>query len=160
MTARRRWGRAGVRLTPTQAAARDRKRSAANAIGEQKYAESLRLARRKWAAGLVIPDHITVALDMGGHYGPEVDSACLAAEPEVDLWEAGQLYPRWEQVRALSRLTGFGEIHFMGPARQRISWRETSMRFHLPLSDEPEPRRVFEFTRAALDAAAPLGVRA
>ena len=156
----RRWGKAGVRLTPVEAADRARKRSAVDALGDQKHTEMLRAARRKWEAGLVIPDHITVALDMGNHYGPEVDAACLAAEPDVDLWEAGRLYLRWEQVRALSRLTGFGEIWFMGPARQRVSWRETSLRFHYPPSDEPAPQRVFEFTRAALDAAVGLGVRA
>lgn len=156
----RRWGKAGVRLTSVQAADSARKRSVHDAIGDQMHAEMLRIARIKWAAGLVIPDHITVVLDMGGHYGPEVDAACLAAEPDVDMWEAGRLYPRWEQVRALSKLAGFGEVYLMGPARQRISWLETSLRFHLPPSDEPEPRRVFEFTRAALDAAAAIGVTA
>lgn len=154
----RRWGKAGVRLTSVQTADRARKRSVHDAIGDQKHAEMLRIARIKWAAGLVIPDHITVVLDMGGHYGPEVDAACLAAEPDVDMWEAGRLYPRWEQVRALSKLTGFGEVYLMGPARQRISWRETSLQFHYLPSDEPEPRRVFEFTRAALDAASAIGV--
>jgi hypothetical protein len=156
----RRWGKAGVRLTAVEATDSARKRSVIDAIGDQKHAEMLRIARIKWASGLVIPDHITVALDMGNHYGPEVDAACLAAEPEVDLWEAGRLYPRWEQVRALSKLTGFGEVWLMGPPRQRVSWRETSLKFHYPPSDEPEPKRVFEFTRAALDAAAAIGVTA
>lgn len=60
-----------------------------------------------WRDGLVSPRAITAALDMRALYGPEVDEACGVQEPAVDQWEAGQLYPSWEQLDALARLTGF-----------------------------------------------------
>ncbi|MEX7469096.1 hypothetical protein AB4Z39_05215 [Mycobacterium adipatum] len=60
-----------------------------------------------WREGLVSPRAITAALDVRALYGPEVDEACGVQEPAVDQWEAGQLYPSWEQLEALSRLTGF-----------------------------------------------------
>lgn len=60
-----------------------------------------------WREGLVSPRAITAALDMRALYGPEVDEACGVQEPAVDQWEAGQLYPSWEQLEALSRLTEF-----------------------------------------------------
>lgn len=52
-------------------------------------------AYRDWATGKVIPDRITTALDA---------QACGVEEPAVDLWEAGTLYPTWEQLCALARL--------------------------------------------------------
>ncbi|AWZ24755.1 hypothetical protein CEJ39_11705 [Rhodococcus pyridinivorans] len=42
-------------------------------------------------------------MSLGGHFGPEVDAACLAEEPAVDRWEAGIEYPSWEQTVALAR---------------------------------------------------------
>ncbi|MGJ6127377.1 hypothetical protein QN239_32885 [Mycolicibacterium sp. Y3] len=65
-----------------------------------------------WRDGLVSPRAITAALDMRALYGPEVDRACGVEEPAVDQWEAGQLYPSWEQLQALSRLTGFAVDFF------------------------------------------------
>lgn len=61
-------------------------------------------AHRDWAAGKVIPHRITTALDAHSLYGPEVDRACGVEEPAVDRWEAGTLYPTWEQLRALATL--------------------------------------------------------
>ncbi|GAT01321.1 DUF4031 domain-containing protein [Mycolicibacterium fortuitum] len=60
-----------------------------------------------WREGRVSPRAITAALDIRQLYGPEVDRACGVEEPAVDQWEAGQLYPSWEQLQALARLTGF-----------------------------------------------------
>ena len=60
-----------------------------------------------WRDGLLSPRAITAALDIRALYGPEVDRACGVEEPAVDQWEAAQLYPSWEQVEALARLTGF-----------------------------------------------------
>lgn len=60
-----------------------------------------------WREGLLSPRAITAALDMRELYGPEVDRACGVEEPAVDQWEAGQLYPSWEQLEALSKLSGF-----------------------------------------------------
>lgn len=65
-----------------------------------------------WRDGLVSPWAITAALDMRALYGPEVDHACGVEEPAVDQWEAGQLYPSWEQLQALSRLTCFTVDYF------------------------------------------------
>lgn len=61
-------------------------------------------AYRAWCAGKVIPHRITSALDEQELYGPEVDRACGVEEPAVDQWEAGTLYPTWEQLQALARL--------------------------------------------------------
>lgn len=55
-----------------------------------------------WRAGRVIPHRITMALDLHGHHGPQVDAACGVEEPAVDMWEAGTLYPTWEQLQALA----------------------------------------------------------
>lgn len=60
-----------------------------------------------WREGLVSPRAITTALDTRALYGPEVDHACGVQEPAVDQWEAGQLYPTWEQLDALAKLTEF-----------------------------------------------------
>ena len=68
-----------------------------------------------WREGLLSPRAITAALDARALYGPEVDRACGVEEPAVDQWEAGQLYPSWEQVQALARLTGVGVQFFTRP---------------------------------------------
>ena len=63
-------------------------------------------AYRAWAAGHVIPDRITSALNARALYGPEVDLACGVEEPAVDEWEAGTRYPTWEQLKLLAALCG------------------------------------------------------
>jgi hypothetical protein len=60
-----------------------------------------------WQDGLVSPSAITAALNMRALSGPEVDRDCGVQEPAVDQWEAAQLYPTWQQLEALARLTGF-----------------------------------------------------
>ncbi|MDV6246297.1 hypothetical protein [Rhodococcus opacus] len=57
-----------------------------------------------WRAGKLVPWYISHLLDGGQHSGPAVDIACHAEEPAVDRWEAGQLYPTWDQTVALARL--------------------------------------------------------
>ena len=57
-----------------------------------------------WRAGKLVPWYISNLLDRGGHSGPNVDIACNAEEPAVDMWELGTLYPRWDQTVALARL--------------------------------------------------------
>lgn len=54
---------------------------------------------------LLNPRRITLALDLRGLHGPQVDIACRAREPEVDLWESGLAQPDWEQLLALAELT-------------------------------------------------------
>lgn len=69
-------------------------------------------AEARWRGGYIIPARITQALDLRSLYGPEVDAALGVEEPTVDRWEAGELYPTWEQVQSLSKLTGMGERWF------------------------------------------------
>lgn len=57
-----------------------------------------------WRAGKLVPWYISHLLDRGGHSGPNVDIACNAKEPAVDMWELGTWYPRWDQTVALARL--------------------------------------------------------
>ncbi len=56
-----------------------------------------------WRAGKLVPFYLTELLNAGGHFGPDVDTACLAEEPAVDRWEVGVEYPNWEQTVALAR---------------------------------------------------------
>lgn len=106
----------GRRSKPAAAAA-SRARNLAKqqaSDGREKYAraqhrqEEERLLR----TGRPVPARITLALDAGGHQGPEVDTACGAAEPAVDLWECGVEVPTGEQVKLLARLTGFPVAFF------------------------------------------------
>lgn len=130
----RRWGKHGVRLTCEQVAASN----ARGAVRRQNHTErdvrNTAVARRKWSAGLIVPCRITAALDSHLLFGPEVDRACKADEPDVDLWEAGKLYPRWEQVVALGELTGRHAVWFTELGHPLSVW-DTSMRFHLPRHD-------------------------
>lgn len=101
-----RWGKAGQRLTPDEAEQRARmKRIAANKTARM-VELSTATARRQWAKGLVRPYLITMWLDAKDLYGPEVDRACGVEEPTVDQWEAGHVYPTWEQLCALAELCG------------------------------------------------------
>lgn len=59
-----------------------------------------------WRSGKLVPLFITTLLNHGHHVGPRVDLACRAVEPEVDSWELGRLYPRWDQTIALAQLIG------------------------------------------------------
>jgi hypothetical protein len=142
---RRRWGKAGIRLTPAQA-------TAANARHRRRAAESAELtrrddalARRAWAAGLISPCAITIALDAQGLYGPDVDRACLAEEPDVDLWETGKLYPRWDQLVALATLTHVTPRWFTNGPHTPLSCAATSMQFHLPEHDRVEYQPITRF---------------
>lgn len=56
------------------------------------------------------PKRITLALDAGGFYGPEVDEALGVADAfdtVVDAWEAGTLVPSDEDMQRLATLTGY-----------------------------------------------------
>lgn len=76
-------------------------------------AQALQKAERDWRAGKMVPCRITVALNANSLYGPEVDVACGAEEPAVDQWEAGILYPTWQQVLLLAELCGVTPGFFM-----------------------------------------------
>jgi len=129
---RRRWGKAGVPLTPAEA----RAASARAARSRRLDAENERIAHRLWREGLLVPAQITFALDLAGLHGPDVDVACGANEPDVDLWEAGKLHPTWEQMQALAALTEQPIRRFFTRPTP-LSVGETSMRFHRP----PDPER-------------------
>lgn len=98
------------RLAAEQAS-RDRGRYAA-AAGRQRDAELL-------AEGTPVPARITMALDVGGHEGPEVDLAVGTFEGnpagDVDVWECGLAVPSAEQVKLLAVLTGFAVRWFYEP---------------------------------------------
>lgn len=76
-----------------------------------------RWAFERWRRGEVVPARITLALDDSDMEGALVDEACLAKEPDVDRWEEGKQYPRWDQLRALAELTGFELASFFIPAK-------------------------------------------
>jgi len=130
VTERKRWGKAGVQLTPQQAAHRDRLAVVRRAERDEQREIDNRVAFEKWKCGLVVPHAITTTLNAHALFGPEVDEACGVREPAVDLWEEAKLYPTWEQLQALARLTQYPVIYFV-TARAPISVLDTSMRFHL-----------------------------
>jgi len=141
----RRWGKAGVRLSPDEIQAASRARTAEANRERLADEQATRKAHQDWAAGRVVPWLITIALDADGLYGPEVDEACGVPEPGVDMWEAGDLYPTFEQLCALAKLTGKTPGYFMNrPGIVGIRPSETSMRFHMRVDDEKEPVMVFK----------------
>lgn len=145
-TTRRRWGKAGQRLTEEEIQAR--KRSAAPLRARRAADEQA--AYRLWRAGELRPHRITVLLNAHGLYGPEVDEACGAAEPDVDLWEAGKLYPTWEQTKLLAKLVGVTPMGLLGGGPD-LRAEATSLRFHIP--DYEEEPTVWRFTPEAIAAA-------
>lgn len=155
----RRWGRAGERLDPAERDRRYRQVRADANRGRAARAADDREAYRRWRAGQVCPNRITMALDMRQLYGPEVDLACKAAEPEVDQWEAGERYPSWEQLRALAELTGFTPRWFTINTEAPIPVWGTSLWFHMSKAEqrahEKAPPPVMRYPRAVLDARPP-----
>ena len=68
------------------------------------FSEPDEAERELWRTGKLVPAYISRLLDKAHLFGPDVDVACNAVEPEVDLWEVGRLYPRWDQTVALAKL--------------------------------------------------------
>lgn len=121
MTVRRRWGE-------TERARRAAWRADS---AERELSDKERIAHLLWLAGRVVPHHVTLALDSHGLVGPQVDIACGVTEPDVDLWEAGKLYPTWEQLLLLAKLTERRVGYFVRPP-WGLCAGATSMRFHRP----------------------------
>lgn len=143
----RRWGTAGVALTAREAQERDQAKGRERLRNRQR----LNAAYRDWRAGNVQPWRISQALDAAGLWGPEVDEKCGGREPMVDEWEAGTLYPTWEQLLKLATLTEVTPGMFMvRPGQDPIPAKATSMRFHADVEDEAEP--VLAFTPNAIAA--------
>lgn len=97
----------GARALAAEQAAGQRERYGA-ALGRQE-------AERLIATGRIVPARITIALDICGLEGPEVDIACGGAEPDVDMWELGLARPTPEQLRMMARLTRFQVAWFYRP---------------------------------------------
>jgi hypothetical protein len=143
------WGKPGVRLTEQEIAQRGRAATARRnrrAITEK---ANDRIAYKLWRAGEVKPYMITRCLDVKGLYGPEVDKACGAEEPDVDLWEAGKLYPTWQQLLLLAKLCGVTPRFLCSP-HELITVEQTSLRFHG--HDAPTPPPVWGFQIDAVQA--------
>lgn len=108
---RARQAQPGARRLAADQAAAERGRYAA-AANRQREAELL-------AHGRPVPARITIALDYGGHEGPEVDLAVGTYEQnpagDVDTWECGVAAPTGEQVKLLAALTGFPVPFFYEP---------------------------------------------
>lgn len=146
-----RWGKAGQRLDEAAAEERRRARLAeANRARAHREVDDRR-ARELYEAGQLAPWRITMSLDSKELYGPEVDAACGAREPDVDLWEAGELYPTWEQVLKLAELCGCTPRFLMHDPSDagRIDWNGTTLRFHDP---NHTVNLVERFTPAAIRA--------
>lgn len=144
----RRWGKAGVQLTAAEAEQRGRAAAASRNRSKIRRNNDDRIAYRLWRAGELQPYLITHALDAKGFYGPQVDIACGAREPDVDLWEAGKLYPTWGQVLLLAKICEVTP-RFICTKRDVLAVAETSMRFHGYVDDRP---RVWSFDMDAVRA--------
>lgn len=114
----------------------------------------LKRLERDWNQGLVVPCRITAALDMRKLYGPEVDIACGAREPDVDRWEEGTLYPTWEQLQKLADLTQVPLGFFFVPATSAPSrvWLCNRARRKKGCELYEPPRPVVAFTAEAIQA--------
>lgn len=93
-----------------------------NARGRDLYARAAerQAEERLLATARPVPARITIALDMCGLEGPEVDIACGAVEPAVDNWEAGIEVPSAEQVRLLAKLCDLPVRYFYEPADELV----------------------------------------
>lgn len=137
MSTGRRWGKAGQRLDD-----RERDQRARDAVRRRNQALLARgqddaIAYRLWRAGEVRPYVITQTLNARGLYGPQVDVGLAGAARHVDLWEAGKLYPTWEQLLRLATLVGVTP-RFLCQRGSELAVSDTSLRFH-GFRDDPEP---------------------
>lgn len=150
MTETRHWGKAGQRLSAREVEQQRRARGRENFLWQRMREKAFADARRAWEAGQLQPWRITHALaDMSG---PEVDRACGVAEPTVDHWELGIVYPTWQQLEALAELTGY-PVAFFCQTTPPLLASETTLRFHLrpweiDAGDEEASRR---FTPDAIE---------
>lgn len=146
----RRWGAAGVRLTEDQVRQRDLVNAGKRSARRARLLADLDKAYGLWRNGQFRPHLATFVLNKNDLYGPEVDEACGAKEPDVDLWEEGKRYPTWPQLVALAELTGVTPS-FLLQGFEPIPWQHTSMRFHFPpdYTSAPPVRRC---APAAIDA--------
>ncbi|MFT7021337.1 MAG: transcriptional regulator with XRE-family HTH domain [Rhodococcus sp. (in: high G+C Gram-positive bacteria)] len=134
-------------------AARLRRRAARSFAANRKQA-AVERAELRWAAGEMLPFRITQALDGAGLFGPEVDTACGAAEPAVDEWEAGVRYPTFEQLLLLADITGHDpEWFFDRGSEVDIDIRDTTLWWHMTERQRQQWRPpIGEFTEHAIQS--------
>jgi hypothetical protein len=74
---------------------------------------------RRIAAGLVVPARITMAMDLAGLDGPDVDERCGTyhgnPDGDIDRWEQALAVPSAEQVALMAEVTGFPIAWFYRP---------------------------------------------
>jgi hypothetical protein len=102
-------------------------------------------AHRRWHDGLVVPWRITTALDIRELHGPQVDVDLGVEDPSVDMWEAGILYPTWDEMLRLAVLTDFPVAFFTETPGRPVRAVDTSLRFHARLDDVDEREPVLAF---------------
>lgn len=136
-------------------AARLRRRAACSFAANRKQA-AVERAQLRWAAGEILPFRITQALDAAGLFGPEVDTACGAAEPAVDEWEAGARYPTFVQLLLLANITGHDpEWFFDRGSEVEIDIRDTTLWLHMTERQRRQWRPPIEqFTDEAVQSCA------
>jgi hypothetical protein len=152
------WIKPGVRADHRETAKRRQESGRRKAQTDLAEKRILAEARSGWEQGLVRPFRITNALDSRGLDGPEVDEACLAHEPDVDQWEAGTLYPTFEQLLALAKLTDYPAHYFVVPPTEadRLGWQFSTLHLHVSKAEREEmmrePDPVLAFTSEAIRA--------
>lgn len=83
-----------------------------NADAREAYEAAVARQREEWllANGTVVPARITMAMDMAGLSGPQVDRDCGTyhgnPDGDIDRWEQALAVPSPEQVRLMAKVTG------------------------------------------------------
>lgn len=80
---------------------------------------------------LPVPARITMALDLRGKYGPQVDVDLGGVEPMVDEWEEGKRVPTREQVERLAAYTDFPAEWFYRPADELAGTEDDPLRMFI-----------------------------
>ncbi|WP_128644983.1 hypothetical protein [Rhodococcus sp. BS-15] len=139
---------------PTDPDAAQLRRRAARSLADNRRGDAFAEVELRWAAGEIVPFRITQALDGAGLFGPEVDTACGAAEPAVDEWEAGIRYPTFEQLLLLADITGHAPEWFFDRGLEvEIDIRDTTLWWHLTERQRQQWRPpIGEFTERAIQS--------
>lgn len=108
-------------------------------------------ARQGWETGAIVPHCITSALDLSGRRREALSAACGVPNETLQAWEAGIVYPTWDQLVALARETG---VHpaFFAKAASSLDLISATLTMTLDIA-EPQSEPIHCFTDAALAAA-------
>lgn len=111
------WRRRGRELAKAQNAAG--RAAYQEALARQQEPKNKRWEQHLLASGTVVPARITMAMDLAGLYGPEVDDRCGTfhgnPDGDIDRWEQALAVPSPEQVRLMAEATGFPIPWFYAP---------------------------------------------